>query len=113
MDVKVQQGLAFPSWPNLKDGNFPITESGAIHRYCEKKWCPVLLHVDDLEMYAKAEMIWGVVANIKALVTMQCYIGDGCKEQLTEKAIPKFELLAKSVHENPCIAGNFCICGVG
>ncbi|KAL3794636.1 hypothetical protein HJC23_010064 [Cyclotella cryptica] len=110
MDVKFQQGLAFPNLPYFKDGDFSITESGAIHRYCARKWCPELLNLDDPEMYAKAEMLWGVVADVKGFVTMQCYIGDGCKEQLTEKVIPKLELLAKAAHENQYIADNKLCC---
>jgi glutathione S-transferase len=110
MDVKFQQGLDFPNLPYLKDGGFSITESGAIHRYCAKKWCPELLHLDDAEMYAKSEMLWGVVADAKMFVTMQCYIGDGCKETLASKALDRLELLAKTVKDNEYVAGDKLSC---
>jgi glutathione S-transferase len=110
MDVKFQQGLAFPNLPYLKDGDFSITESGAIHRYSAKRWCQELLNLDDVKMYAKGEMLWGVIGDIKGFVTMQCYIGDGSKEHLAEKAIARLELLAKAVGENKYVAGDKLCC---
>ena len=91
-------------------GDFSITESGAIHRYCAKKWCPELLHLDDAKMYARAEMLWGVVSDAKGFVTMQCYRGDGTKGILAWKATDRLELLAKAVNENKYLAGDVLCC---
>jgi glutathione S-transferase len=43
-------------------------------------------------------------------VTMQCYIGDGCKETLASKALDRLELLAKTVKDNEYVAGDKLSC---
>mmetsp|Transcript_23459 Transcript_23459/g.35675 ORF Transcript_23459/g.35675 Transcript_23459/m.35675 type:complete len:253 (+) Transcript_23459:39-797(+) len=109
-DVKHDQGLTYPNLPYLKDGSFSLTESGAIQRYCAKKWCPTLLCDDDMETYGKAEMAWGVVLDIKGFVATQCYVGDGDKKKLTDAAIPRFGLIAKELIENKFIIGDRICC---
>ena len=110
LDVKRDQGLTYPNLPYLKDGAFSLTESGAIHRYCAKKWCPDLLCCDDLELYGKAEMAWGVVSDIKGLVTGRCYRGDGDKKGLTGDALPRFALIAKELDFNKFLVGDTICC---
>ena len=110
MDVKFDQGLAYPNLPYLKDGDFSLTESGAIHRYCAKKWCPELICFDDVEVYGKAEMAWGVVSDLKSYVTSNCYRGDGDKKVLAEAAIPRFSLVAKELNNNKFLAGDKPCC---
>ncbi|KAL7539342.1 hypothetical protein ACHAXR_009226 [Thalassiosira sp. AJA248-18] len=109
-DVKYDQGLTYPNLPYLKDGNLSLTESGAIHRYCAKKWCPELLCSDDAELYGKAEMVWGVVSDLKGFVTVQCYMGDGDKKKLAEKAIPRFALIAEELKNNKFLVGDRLCC---
>lgn len=111
-DVKYSQGLTFPNLPYLKDGDFRLTEASAIHRYCAKKWCPELLCDDDAEMYANAEMLWGVVSDIKMFFTMMSYtsMGDGDKKNLTEGAMPRFAPLAKELETNKFLVGDRLCC---
>lgn len=110
LNVKFKQGLSYPNLPYLKDGPLSLTESGAIHRYCAKKWCPELLCVDDAELYGKAEMAWGVYSDLKYFATMGCYCGDGDKKLLGDKSINRFELVAKTLSGNKFLAGDrICI----
>jgi len=104
------KGLQFPNLPYFMDGKVSITESSAIHRYCAKKWCPELLNLDDAESYAKAEMMWGVVADAKSFITMQCYSEFGNKNILATKAIKRVELLARALSENKYLAGSKLCC---
>lgn len=109
-DVKFDQGLTYPNLPYLKDGDFSLTESGAIHRYCALKWCPELLCLDDPELYGKSEMVWGVVSDLKGFVTTKCYRGDGDKKALAKAAIPRFELFAKELEKNKYLIGDKLCC---
>ena len=101
--ITQQEGgwLQYPNLPyfkdKLEDGTYTLTESGAIHRYCASKWCKELLHHDNIELYGKAEMVWGVYTDLKGFVTGPCYAGDGDKKKLTELALPKFELIARQL----------------
>jgi len=110
MDVKYTLGLQYPNVPYFKDGDFSLTESGAIQRYCAKKWCPELLCLDDDEAYGKAEMAWGVCSDLKGFVTSPCYVGDGDKKALAEKAIPRFAAVAKTLADSKYIAGDQLCC---
>eukprot|EP00571_Detonula_confervacea_P014709 CAMPEP_0172297628 /NCGR_PEP_ID=MMETSP1058-20130122/573_1 /TAXON_ID=83371 /ORGANISM="Detonula confervacea, Strain CCMP 353" /LENGTH=227 /DNA_ID=CAMNT_0013006797 /DNA_START=54 /DNA_END=737 /DNA_ORIENTATION=+ len=110
LDVKFKKGLAYPNLPYLKDGAYSLTESGAIHRYCAKKWCPELLCDDDAELYGKAEMAWGVYSDLKSFFTTGCYMGDGNKKALGEAAIPRFALVAKELSNNKFLAGDRLCC---
>ena len=110
-DVKFDQGLTYPNLPYLKDGeDVKFTESGAIHRYCAKKWCPELLCFDDDKLYAKAEMVWGVVSDLKGFVTGTCYSPDGDKKALSDAALPRFERLAAELKNNKFLIGDRLCC---
>lgn len=109
-DAKYNQGLTYANLPYLKDGDYSLTESGAIHRYCAKKWCPELLCDDDMEMYGKTEMAWGVYCDIKSFFNTKCYTGDGNKKALTEGAIPRFAVVAKELSNNKFIIGDRLCC---
>ncbi|EED93694.1 glutathione s-transferase [Thalassiosira pseudonana CCMP1335] len=110
MDVKNYQGLEYPNLPYIKDGDVALSESGAIHRYCAKKWAPDLLCLDDAEMYGKTEMAWGVVSDVKGFVTGPCYNGSMTKEELAAASLPRLELLAKSLNSNKFLAGDKVCC---
>ena len=109
-DIKHDQGLTYPNLPYLKDGDFALTESAAIHRYCAKKWCPELLCDDDLQAYGKAEMMWGVVCDIKALVTTRCYRGNFDRRALSEAMLPRFATIAGQLNKHQFIAGDRLCC---
>jgi len=109
-DVKYNQNLEFPNLPYLKDGEFSLTETAAIHRYCAKKWCPELLCLDDIELYGKAEMMWGVMTDLKMLVTVDCYRGNGDKKALTETILPQLENIAKVLTERKFLVGDRLCC---
>ena len=111
LTTKYKLGLEYPNLPYLKDGNdYKLTESGAIHRYCARKWCPELLCYNDEELYGKAEMVWGVVSDLKGFVTMNCYRGDGDKKSLSNAAIPRFALVAKQLESNKYLIGDKLCC---
>ena len=55
-DVKFSLGLDFPNLPYFVDGDFKLTETLAIIKYCCKKWAPELLG-ETAEEYANAEML--------------------------------------------------------
>lgn len=110
LDVKYDQGLTYPNLPYLEDGAYNLTESGAIHRYCAKKWCPELLCEDDAEIYGKAEMAWGIVADINNFFVGRCYMGDGDKDALVESTMPRFTLIAKELEKNEFIVGDRLCC---
>ena len=61
-------------------------------------------------MYARSEMLWGVVSDAKGFITMQCYRGDGSKEVLALKATDRLELLAQTVNKNKYLAGDKLCC---
>jgi len=110
MKRKYKLGLEYPNLPYLKDDNYKLTESGAIHRYCARKWCPELLCYNDIELYGKAEMVWGVVSDLKGFVTMNCYRGDGDTKSLSNVAIPRFTLVAKQLESNKYLIGDKLCC---
>ena len=58
-----------------------------------------MLFPDNVESYAKSEMVWGVVSDLKAAITSRSYRGDGNKKTLYEFAIPRLERLSKQVGE--------------
>lgn len=109
-DVKFNLNLTFPNLPYLKDGDFTLTETSAIHRYCAKKWCPELLCLDDDEMYGKAEMAWGIFNDIKQFVTGPCYGGNGDKAALWEMTCPRLETVAKLLGGQKFLAGEKVCC---
>jgi len=111
MKSKYKLGLEYPNLPYLKDGNeYKLTESGAIHRYCARKWCPKLLCYDDVELYGKAEMVWGIVSDLKGFVTMNCYRGDGDKKSLSNIAIPRFAFVTKQLESKKYLIGDKLCC---
>ena len=106
MDIKADTGLEFPNLPYFRDGSTSLTESGAIHRYIAKKWCPDLLCLDDAASYGKVEMVWGVVNDLRYFVGMECYTGDGDKPALAERVLPRMETLAKWMKERLFAGGD-------
>lgn len=108
MNVKFEQGLDFPNLPYLKDGDYLMTETKAIHSYIAAKWCPALLCLDDVKAHGNAEMMWGIVHDVKMFSTMECYRSEEGKEALAEKVLAKWEEkgLAKWMHGKTYIAGD-------
>eukprot|EP00580_Thalassiosira_gravida_P001730 CAMPEP_0201601090 /NCGR_PEP_ID=MMETSP0492-20130828/2103_1 /ASSEMBLY_ACC=CAM_ASM_000837 /TAXON_ID=420259 /ORGANISM="Thalassiosira gravida, Strain GMp14c1" /LENGTH=230 /DNA_ID=CAMNT_0048064181 /DNA_START=41 /DNA_END=733 /DNA_ORIENTATION=+ len=110
-DVKHDQGLTYPNLPYLKDGSLLLTEAGAIQRYCAKKWCPELLCDDDAEMYGKAEMVSGVVNDIKAIFTSHTYLmGDGDKKELADAVMSRFARIAEELSGSKFLIGDRICC---
>ena len=99
LDVKNALGLEFPNLPYLKVDGMSLTESGAIHRFCAHKWRRELLFLENAESFAKSEMVWGVVSDLKAAITSRSYRGDGNKKNLSDFALPGLESLYKQVGE--------------
>eukprot|EP00569_Conticribra_weissflogii_P012772 CAMPEP_0171388326 /NCGR_PEP_ID=MMETSP0879-20121228/40451_1 /TAXON_ID=67004 /ORGANISM="Thalassiosira weissflogii, Strain CCMP1336" /LENGTH=222 /DNA_ID=CAMNT_0011900673 /DNA_START=39 /DNA_END=707 /DNA_ORIENTATION=+ len=110
MDVKYTQNFDFPNLPYLKHGNYSLTESVAIHKYCAKKWCPELLCLDDDELYGKAEMSWAIMMDAKMAFTMPCYMGDGDKKAHWEKCCPRLESISKFLEGKKFMIGDRLCC---
>ena len=104
-DVKFTLGLDFPNIPYLKDGEFQMTETRAIHKYIAAKWCPDLLLADDPMAYARAEQMGNVIDALKMDSTMGCYMPTVPAEEFLASLIPRFEMIAKHITGKQWVAG--------
>lgn len=79
LDEKFNLGLEFPNLPYLIDDEIKLTETAAIMKYICAKWMPELCTTDPVT-FARAEMIWDKIYDLKIKSTMPAYMGKGNQE---------------------------------
>jgi len=80
LDHKFTLGLDFPNLPYFVHGDLKFTETLAIHKYIADTWKPELLGKTAADK-ARANMLTGVIMDIKTGTTMPCYV-DGDKTKI-------------------------------
>jgi glutathione S-transferase len=105
LSEKFNLGLDFPNLPYFFDGDLKITESSAILRYIVKKWCPELQGKTN-EDFARVEMLYGILGDIKSCATMHCY-RTGNVDQLKNDVYPRLEAVGKFLANNKFLVGDY------
>lgn len=72
LSKKFNLGLDFPNLPYVIDGDFRVSETVACTRYLCDKYAPALLGRTPTEI-AQAEMVWGLVWDLRNATTGPCY----------------------------------------
>lgn len=103
MDVKHTMGFDFPNLPYYIDGDFKITESGAIIKYVCAKHKPEMLGTS-VEETAKVEMLNGVIGDLKSAVTRHCY-ATGDKAEIKKAADNQLAPIAKFLGSKSFLVG--------
>lgn len=92
--MKPTLGLDFPNLPYLLDGEVKITESHAIIRYISNKYGGADFSGKDPKDKAIADMLMGVVSDIKGAATGHCY-SSGDIEAVKNIAFTRMEAVSK------------------
>ncbi|XP_031505747.1 uncharacterized protein LOC116268063 [Nymphaea colorata] len=104
---KLHLGLDFPNLPYLVDGEYNITESGAIQRYIIDRWGPAELLGKDAKEKAKLESFLSIFTEIAGAAKGLFFNKEWetAKTAVIEKYRPKLEQLDKFVGENKFVLG--------
>jgi glutathione S-transferase len=106
-DDKKNLGLHFPNLPYLIDGEFDISESGAIHRYIIKRWGHPELLGKNIQDNARLESFLSVFSEIGQAVRGLFFNKEHetARAELLQKYGPKLEQLDKYVGEQQFVLG--------
>jgi glutathione S-transferase len=103
--VKHTLDLDFPNIPYLIHGDFKITESQAIFRYVCNTWQPELLGKTTKDK-AVADMLFGVVSDVKGPVTSICY-STGDRAEATKTAVDRMGKVADFMESRDFVVGDY------
>ena len=101
---KEKLDLPFPNLPYLIDGETKVTEAIAIMKYIANKYSPELLGRDAKEI-AYVEMVGNSVSELKAAVTMPCYMHSD-KNAITNDIMKKIVPLVKYLGNKDFLCGD-------
>jgi len=105
LSVKHSLGLDFPNLPYLIHGNVKLTESLAILRYICSTYGPELLGNNPRDA-AVAEMIYGVVHDIKNPITSICY-GSGDRAAAAKLVLERMPKVATFMKDRKFVVGDY------
>ncbi len=100
-------GIILYNLPYFFDGDYKLTESGAIMKYISRKWGKDKnLEGKTTEDFGLVEQMVGELADIKSNITRTCY-GDGDVKALKENVNPEFGAVEKCLEGKKFVMGDY------
>ena len=96
--------LKFPNLPYFVDGDYRLTDAGAIMKFIASKYGPDLLGITPMQQ-GQVEMVATIVADLKGNVTMPCY-QQGDRVAISMTLLEKVKPLVNFLGDKKFLCGN-------